>query len=262
MADEQKNEGGQVGNVEGKPDGNYFGKREENAIGEYLKCEDYLEKQRIFNTILKPAFTKMIESLIRRYGLFTVDEAFEDTFNDALSFLMLKINNFDASKGYKAYSYCGTVCKNYLIRKRKESQKSESTNFPFNPSYGNGLSDDSDTEETVGEKNAFNNKVIEKIKAAIKRSVDNKEEQRLTENEYKVGVALLNLLEDWKTIFNGFEGDLSKKYNKTFILYYLSENTFLSIKEVREAMKRYKLLYMIVKEDYVRNIYSGKEEEQ
>jgi hypothetical protein len=75
-------------------------------------------------------------------------------------------------------------------------------------------------------------------------------------------VALLNLLEDWKTIFNGFDGDLSKKYNKSFILYYLSENTFLSVKEVREAMKRYKLLYMIVKEDYVRNIYNGKEEEE
>lgn len=261
MADEQKFEVGQLGNAENKPDGNYFGKREENAIGEYLKCENYLEKQRIFNTILKPAFTKMIESLIRRYGLFTVDEAFEDTFNDAMSFLMLKINNFDVSKGYKAYSYCGTVCKNYLIRKRKESQKNESTNTSFNPSYGNGLSDNSDIEETVDEKNAFNNKVIEKIKGAIKHSVDNKEEQRLTENEYKVGVALLNLLEDWKSIFNGFEGDLSKKYNKTFILYYLSENTFLSIKEVREAMKRYKLLYMIVKEDYVRNIYNGKEDE-
>lgn len=246
--------------VEGKPDGNYFGKREEEAIGEYLKCEDYLEKQRIFNTILKPAFTKMIESLIRRYGLFTVDEAFEDTFNDAMSFLMLKINNFDASKGYKAYSYCGTVCKNYLIRKRKESQKNESTNLSFNPSYGNGLPDDSAIDEVTDEKNAFNNKVIEKIKDAIKRSVNNKDEQRLTENEYKVGVALLNLLDDWKTVFNGFEGDLSKKYNKTFILYYLSENTFLSIKEVREAMKRYKLLYLIVKEDYVRNIYKGKEE--
>ena len=260
MADEQNIEGGQVGIIESKPDGNYFGKREEDAIGEYLRCDDYVEKQRIFNTILKPAFTKMIESLIRRYGLFTVDEAFEDTFNDAMSFLMLKINNFDATKGYKAYSYCGTVCKNYLIRKRKESQKNESTNMSFNPSYGNGLSDDSEEQAVLDETNRFNNKVIEKIKAAIQRSVDNKEDQRLTDNEYKVGLALLNLLDDWKTIFNGFEGDLSKKYNKTFILYYLSENTFLSVKEVREAMKRYKLLYMIVKEDYVHNIYKCREE--
>lgn len=260
MADEQNIEGGQVGIIESKPDGNYFGKREEDAIGEYLRCDDYVEKQRIFNTILKPAFTKMIESLIRRYGLFTVDEAFEDTFNDAMSFLMLKINNFDATKGYKAYSYCGTVCKNYLIRKRKESQKNESTNMSFNPSYGNGLSDDSEEQSVLDETNRFNNKVIEKIKAAIQRSVDNKEDQRLTDNEYKVGLALLNLLDDWKVIFNGLEGDLSKKYNKTFILYYLSENTFLSVKEVREAMKRYKLLYMIVKEDYVRNIYKGKED--
>ncbi len=261
MADEQNIEGGQVGIIESKPDGNYFGKREEDAIGEYLRCDDYIEKQRIFNTILKPAFTKMIESLIRRYGLFTVDETFEDTFNDAMSFLMLKINNFDATKGYKAYSYCGTVCKNYLIRKRKESQKNESTNMSFNPSYGNGLSDDSAEQEALNEANKFNNTVIEKIKSAIQRSVDNKDEQRLTDNEYKVGLALLNLLSDWKTVFGGLEdGDLSRKYNKTFILYYLSENTLLTVKEVREAMKRYKLLYMIVKEDYLYNIYRNKEE--
>ena len=261
MSEEQKIEGWIEEPVDKKTDGNYFGKREEDAIGEYLKSDNYLEKQRIFNTILKPAFTKMIESLIRRYGLFTVDEAFEDTFNDAMSFLMLKINKFDATKGYKAYSYCGTVCKNYLIRKRKESQKNESTNLSFNPSYGNGLSDDSETQEALNETNKFNNKVIEKITAAIKRSVDNKEEQRLTENEYKVGLALLNLLSEWKTVFSGLEdGDMSRKYNKTFILYYLSENTLLTVKEVREAMKRYKLLYMIVKEDYLHNIYKNKEE--
>lgn len=261
MADEHKIEGGYEENAEKKIGGNYFGKREEDAISEYLKCGDYVEKQRIFNSILKPAFTKMIESLIRRYGLFTVDESFEDTFNDTMSFLMLKINNFDASKGYKAYSYCGTVCKNYLIRKRKESQKNETTNMSFNPSYGNGLTDENPTQDIVNEINRFNNNVIEKIKSAIQRSVDNKEELRLTENEYKVGMALLNLLSDWKAVFSGIENDeTSRKYNKSFILYYLAENTFLSVKEVRDAMKRYKLLYMIVKEDYLYNIYRNKEE--
>ena len=54
--------------------------------------------------------------------------------------------------------------------------------------------------------------------------------------------------------------DSSRKYNKTAVMYYLTESTLLSTKEVRDAMKRYKLLYMIIKEDYVRNIYNNKED--
>ncbi len=260
MSKENIQNGGNTESVEAKPDGNYFGKREENAIQEYLNCDNYVEKQRIFNTILKPAFTKMIESLIRRYGLFTIDETFEETFNDAMSFLMLKINNFDVTKGYKAYSYCGTVCKNYLIRKRKESQKNESLLFSFNPSYGNGITDESDGKEMVDEKTKFNNNVIQKMSEAIQRSVDNKEYLNLTEPEYKVGLALLQLLSEWKDVFGDLENNISKKYNKTNVLYYLQENTLLPLKDVREAMKRYKLLYMIVKGDYVHDIYCNKEE--
>lgn len=65
----------------------------------------------------------MIESIIRRYNLFTPDEDFEETFYDTMSFLITKINNFDSSKNYKAYSYCGTICKNYLILKRTQYSK-------------------------------------------------------------------------------------------------------------------------------------------
>ena len=260
MSDELNINGGVQEPTENKTDGNYFGKREEQAISDYLACENNLERQRIFNTILKPAFTKMIESLIRRYNLFAIDEPFEDTFNDTMSFLLLKINNFDASKGYKAYSYCGTVCKNYLIRKRKESQKNEALNVSFNPMYGNGLIDEGDSKINMDEKTKFNRNVIEKMYAAIKRSVDNKTEQNLTENEYKVGLALLQLLQDWETVFNSFDDEQSKKYNKTNVLYYLMESTLLKDKEVREAMKRYKLLYYIVKGEYVGNIYKGKED--
>ena len=257
MSDEKVINGGEEEILQ---DGNYFGKREENAISEYIACENPIEKQRIFNNILKPAFTKMIESLIRRYNLFTIDEPFEDTFNDTLSFLMLKINNFDAEKGYKAYSYCGTVCKNYLIRKRKESQKNESTNVSFNPTYGNGLSDEEETSEKVSERTLFNKKVMTKMSDAIHYQLDRREELNVTDEEYKVGIALLELLQNWENIIEFPDLTSSRKYNKQAVMYYLTESTLLTTKEVRDAMKRYKLLYMIVKEDYVRNIYHNKEE--
>ena len=82
-----------------------------------MNADDKEEKDKIFNKWLKPAFTKMIESIIRRYNLYPPDENFQETFDDTISFLMTKIENFNVDSGYKAYSYCGTICKNYLIYK-------------------------------------------------------------------------------------------------------------------------------------------------
>ena len=72
----------------------YFSDEEEMAVIMYLKTEDYLEKNRIYNEILKPAFEKMAESIIRRYKLYVPEETFEETFNDALSFIITKADKY------------------------------------------------------------------------------------------------------------------------------------------------------------------------
>ena len=87
----------------------YFYEEQEEAVVNYISTDDEKEKNKIFNTILKPAFTKMIESIIRRYNLYPPDEEFETTFNDTISFLMTKLSCFDPTTNYKAYSYCGTI---------------------------------------------------------------------------------------------------------------------------------------------------------
>ena len=101
----------------------YFGDEEERAFVEYVNSTDQSFRNRLFAEKLYYPFTKMIESIIRRYNLFTPDEDFEETFYDTMSFLITKINNFDTSKNKKAYSYCGTICKNYLILKRTQYSK-------------------------------------------------------------------------------------------------------------------------------------------
>ena len=72
----------------------YFYEKEENAIVQYINEKNVEEKNRIFNTILYPALTKMIESIIRRYKLFVPDEDFEQNFNDTISYLLTKIDHF------------------------------------------------------------------------------------------------------------------------------------------------------------------------
>ena len=72
----------------------YFYEKEENAIVQYINEKNVEEKNRIFNTILYPALTKMIESIIRRYKLFVPDEDCEQNFNDTISYLLTKIYHF------------------------------------------------------------------------------------------------------------------------------------------------------------------------
>ena len=55
-------------------------------------------RDRIFRDVLYPAFTKMVESLIRTYGLQNPLESFDDTFHEAMSFLVTKAEKFDATK--------------------------------------------------------------------------------------------------------------------------------------------------------------------
>ena len=113
----------------------YFYEEQEEAVKKYLEAQDEEEKNAVFNEVLKPAFTKMIESIIRRYKLYVPEEEFEETFNDTLSFLSSKMNNFDPTKHHKAYSYYGTICKNYLIYKINQFKKKIERNEQYDDVY-------------------------------------------------------------------------------------------------------------------------------
>ena len=47
---------------------------------------------------------------------------FTDIHTDTLSFLVTKMEKFKPAKGKKAYSYFGTICKNYLMGQINERQ--------------------------------------------------------------------------------------------------------------------------------------------
>ena len=64
----------------------YFYEEEEEAFIKYVTSTDQHERDKVFREKLYPAFTKMIESIIRRYELFTPSEDFTDTFYDTMSF--------------------------------------------------------------------------------------------------------------------------------------------------------------------------------
>lgn len=234
----------------------YFYEEQEDAVKEYLSTTNTVRRNQIFNTILMPAFTTMIESIIRRYNLHIPNEEFEDTFNDTISFLMSKIEHFDpekiskkTGKTFKAYSYCGTVCKNYLLHKRIEYSKELERASSYD-TMCEELNDDLRYSSYVSENESLLSDVIDGAIFAIKDIMNGNVKGNLTEKEILVGQSLINLLENWEDILiaNG-----SNKLNKSAILYYLRETTRLTTKEVRDSMKKYKKAYFGIKEKIMKD---------
>lgn len=223
----------------------YFYETQEQAVIDYLNTYDDTKRGEIFNNILLPAFTKMVESIIRRYNLYVPDEEFQETFDDTMSFMLTKLNNFSADKGTKAYSYCGTICKNYLIYKNNQFNKHKVRDL----SYEEYVEDLGLEDKFIDEQNSFKTaapKIIEEMSNEIKKIID--KGQDLNENEMKVGIALTDILDNWEEVL---DGSGSNKLNKSSFLSFVRETTLLDTKEIRDSMKKYKVLYKIVKNDII-----------
>lgn len=215
---------------------NYFDVREEQAVIRFLSASTYQEKNEIYNEYLRAPLDKMIESIIRRYKLYRKGMEFKDIHVDTHSFLITKVDKFKPAKGKKAYSYFGTICKNYLMgqiikdqkdQNRKISYEDISTSLESRPDLIYHLEHDKIEPSQV-------------IKHFLKEMEDFMEETNLNKNEVKLGYALLELFENYETIFIGTDNN---KFNKNIILLSLREMTNMSTKEIRTSMKKYKTLY-------------------
>lgn len=239
----------------GRPKKNrtYFCSTEEEALVQYISTDDSEEREMLFNYILFPALTKMVESIIRRYNLYIPDELFEETFNDTISFLMTKINKFKPESGFKAYSYCGTICKNYLIYKINQYSKKINRNERYED-VQHEIEDNVEYSYTIINDNndSFLNEIIQKITYEVNEIVNNKETLELKDHEIKVGMALVEILNNWEELFVRMG---SNKFNKSSILMFLKETTMLSTNEIRSGMKKYKAAYQLVKKNILDDIY-------
>jgi predicted nuclease with TOPRIM domain len=161
---------------------------------------------------------------------------------------MTKLSCFDPTTNYKAYSYCGTICKNYLIYKINQFTKNQKRNI----SYDNPVDTLQDTlSDSVrysyndyDSKQSFIEELTGNTVENIKRILNDKERLKINENEEKVGLALVNLMTNWDELFAQMG---SNKFNKSSILLYLKETTMLNTKEIRDAMRIYKKKYYDIK---------------
>lgn len=287
----------------------YFYEEEEQAFIKFINSTDQKERDIIFSQKLYPAFTKMVESIIRTYELFVPTEEFTETFYDTMSFLITKSGNFNSTKGwvsidkkryivtedtvefkndldetetliiddnkvivddkdfiidgnyvnynnktykiqkFKAYSYCGTVCKNYLFLKKNQYKKKRDKHIPYDvmfPTVDRDMRVEDNEEQHL---TIFHNDLISQTISEIQKMLSVENINALSENEQKIGHALLEMLMNWEEIFKRLE---NKKFNKTSVWFFLKERTDLDSKNIREGMKKFKDLYFFTKQKLIK----------
>jgi hypothetical protein len=214
----------------------YFGEDQEKAVVKYLESTDEDERNKIFNEFLREPLVIMVESIIRRYKLYRKDMEFEEIHTDTMSFLITKINKFDHTKNTKAYSYFGTICKNYLMGAIQKDTKEQNRQVSYDD-ISSDIEDRKDLSYIIDEHIIDYQSVIIKLTISLENFI---EKENLTENEQKLGYALLEIFSNFDKIFQVGDGN---KFNKNLILLSLREMTSLSTKEIRISLKRFKKMY-------------------
>ncbi len=216
---------------------NYFDLKEEEAVIDYINADTKQEKDLIYNEFLREPLDKMIDSIIRRYKLYRKDMDYQDIHSDTHSFLMTKVDKFKPDKNKKAYSYFGTICKNYLMGQIQKDYKEMNRKISYED-ISSTLENRPDMIYYMEFENIDAQKIIEIFLCDLKVHVKC---SNMNESEKKLGNALIELFDNYGDIFIGNDNN---KFNKNIVLFELREMTNLTTKEIRNYLKKYKFLYL------------------
>jgi hypothetical protein len=161
---------------------------------------------------------------------------FEEVHMDTHSFLMTKIDKFKPSKEKKAYSYFGTICKNYLMGQIMKDQKDMNRKISYED-ISSDLQHSPDMIYHIDNDEITSEDIIKKFLEKLSNSIDDKQ---ISDQEIKLGKALYDMFDNYNNIFLDTSNN---KFNKNVILFELREMTNLSTKEIRTSIKRYRKIY-------------------
>lgn len=222
---------------------NYFDVEEEMAVKMFLTATSFEERNKIYNQYLRAPLDKMISSIIRRYKLYRKDMDFTEIHFDTHSFLITKMEKFNPDKNKKAYSYFGTICKNYLMGQIIKDQKDINRKISYED-ISSALEEDEELSYSIDKEPVTAEQIIQSFIEELR--IEIKIDKTLSDNEIKLGIALIEIFENYKTIFEDTDNN---KFNKNLILQSIREMTNLNTKEIRNSMKRFKRLYLIMVDD-------------
>lgn len=155
----------------------------------------------------------------------------------------------------KAYSYCQTIIRNYYKDHSKRSYFEKKINLCYDD-YSEEINESSEFSYEI-ENDIHSNLdfLIKNVISKIEDKINNN--STMKKNEIIVGDAIINVLKNWHILFmedtpeGKYNKKITNKFAKNKILFFLKEQTNLSTKEIRIAIKPFKELYFLEKTEYL-----------
>ena len=211
----------------------------EELIQEVQDPEFEDRKNKIYITRLRHPMNKLVENIIFNYKLFTSDVDIKTQQHRAISFLATKFSKFRPSKNNKAFSYFGTIAKHYLIGVRKDLYNDEQRHSDFE-NHKEEVNQKSKFE--IGDSNPLeeSSSLFDHVISAIKNELIKTE---MSKNDRKVGNAIIEIFETHE------EHEL---YTKNVLYQLIKENTELQTKDITYSLGRFKTIFKLSKQEYIR----------
>ena len=235
----------------------YFAEKEEQAVIDYINSTSIDEKNKIYNEILIEPFRKMVQSILRRYPIHIGRYEMEEVEANALSHLIEHMVKFNPEKitklgnRTKAFSYCQTIIRNYYKDHSKRTNNEEKINLYFD-NYADEIENDNENQYEIDFDVHYklDNLISDVINEINSELLNNK---LLKKNEVLIGDAIINILKNWETLFieetpdGNYNKRVTNKFAKNKILFFLKEQTGLTTKEIRIAIRPFKDIYFFNK---------------
>ena len=216
----------------------YFTKETDEYIKKFLKAEGD-EKHRLFNEGIRPAFQKLIESLIYVYKFYTTLDDVETLKKDCLANLYEMLPKYDPNKGTKGFSYFNVVAKNWFIQKTREQAKKNRIEKEFHVDIDREIIRNNPNLTVPNHEDA----VIEKeFWQSLFTELEEWRTQLVKKNELKILEAIIFLMNN---------SHLFPIYNKKAVYMYLREMTGFNEKQVAMGLKKMRSMYAGWKDKYL-----------
>jgi hypothetical protein len=222
----------------------YFGPDVDFEIVKYNESEDFLERSRIYQKGIQPAFEKLVENIIHTFKFYyTGDQTMQQQQHEVVSFLVEKLPKFKQANG-KAFSYFSIVAKNFCILKNKSNYKKllshDRLDVGSDLVMGTTYVEIEDKEQQL---NMFVNKYVEYWDEKI-------EEVFSKQNDKVLAYAILHLFKTRDTI---------ELFNKKALYIYIREMSDANTQQITRMVKFLKDKYKIMYNDYLQYGYIPKD---
>ena len=214
----------------------YWGEDQESAVVEFNTNADIDEKHKVFVDVIEPAFRKLVENIYYTYNFNKILWDREQIEHEVMTHLYEKLSKFDISKNKKSFSYFGTITKNWMIQRCNADKNKRFIDDDNQDIIVQNISIHAYEEDEVGRHNEeFINEII--------GDFDNWDAK---ENYTRDDFAVLEIVNDILKNYERFN-----IYNKKQLYVYIREATDLPSRKITKSLKKIKLDYFSVKEDFI-----------